>query len=79
MPVSAIKTVAKAQVCFRRSTYSLIRHFPVLITTAERRRSLCPPMQVPHLPLLQLVGVVQGHERLPQSLPARIRQAQPSD
>jgi len=51
----------------------------MLITTTERRRSLCPAVQVHHLPLLQLVGVVERHERLPQSLSPRLRQAQPSD
>jgi hypothetical protein len=51
----------------------------VLTITTERRRSLCPPVQVPHLPLLQLVGFFKRHERLPQILPPRIRKAQSSD
>lgn len=51
----------------------------VLTITTERRRSLCPPVQVPHFPLLQLVGFFKRHERLPQSLPPRIRKAQSSD
>ena len=48
-----------------------------MLTSAEWRRCLRPPMQTPRIPLLQLVGILKRHERLYQVLPTLVRAAQP--
>lgn len=85
MPLAALKTVAKAQVSSpaRRLAWRVAMAMAMAPANAQMRTEwrgrLCPALQIPNLPLLQLVGVVSRHECLYQVFAAGFCEAQPPD